>query len=93
MRAGSILFVGASVADVRSDCDQRRPVGFILGFDNRLLQRRQIVAVFNILNMPVIRFKTYDAVLRKSYIGVAFDGDVVVIVEVDQLAQTKVTGQ
>ena len=93
MYAGRTLFVGASVADMRSDRNQRWPSGFFASFIQRLLQCLQIVAVINPLDMPAVSHKSTGAVFGKCDIRITFDGNVIIIVKIDQLSQAQVPRQ
>ena len=54
---------------------------------------RRAVHPIHLLDVPAIRLKTLVLVLGEGQIGVAVDRDAVVIVEIDELAQTQMTGQ
>ena len=54
---------------------------------------RRAVHPVHLLDVPAIRLETLVLVLGEGQIGVAIDCDAVVIVEIDELAQTQMTGQ
>ncbi len=93
MYAGRILFAGTSIADVGSDRNQRWPSGFFASFIQCLFQRIQVVAVIDPLDMPTVSYKTTGAVFGKCDVRITFDGNVIVIVEIDQFAQAQVSRQ
>ena len=59
--------------------------GFVDGF--------HIVAVVHLLDVPAIGFEARGAVFGEGQVGGAVDGDVVVVVEVDQPSQGEMPGQ
>ena len=90
--AGCILLVGAAVADVGVADDERGALRLRLrGADGRL-DSLQIVPV-HFLHVPAVGAETGRDVLGEGNVGRALDGDVVVVVEVDEFAQTQVAGQ
>ena len=72
---------------------QARLVGGSLGGINGLLERVQVGAVIHGLHVPAIGLVALRHVLGERESRVAIDGDVVVVVEDDQLSQTEVTRQ
>ena len=84
-----------SASHSRSDADhqERR----LLGVRFRLLDRRvdcvDIVAVFHGEHVPPVGLETLGHVLGEAERGGAVEGDIVAVIEADQLAQTKVTGE
>ena len=78
-------FVRAAVGDGRLADDQARAIRFGLGRGESRLDLLTVVTV-DALNVPTVAFEAFLDVFGEGQAGVAFDGDVVVVVEVDQLA-------
>ena len=91
MRFGGVVLVRTAVANVRANNDQRRPgrLGF-RGID-RAIERGEIVYVRDVLNVPAVRLEARSRLVTEGQRGVALDGDVVVVVKPDQLAEFGVT--
>ncbi len=85
------MAVGAAIADGGAAADQAGP-GVGLGGDDGRGDRRAVHAV-DALHMPAIGLKALGPIFRVGQIRAAFDGDVVVVVEIDELAQLEVAGQ
>ncbi len=93
VRLGGPGLVRAAVADGGADHDQRRPAGFRLGGADRCVDGVDVVAVRNALDVPVVGREARADVFGKRHTRAAFNRDVVVVVEVDQLAQLEMPGQ
>src|SRR5690348_15353670 len=76
---------------MRARNDDRGALVCLGGFDS-LAYSFKVVHIADVLYMPAIALKTRADILSKGQVGVAFDGDMVVIVEVNQLAKLEVTG-
>lgn len=90
--------VGALVegteADGGSELDHGRLVlDFLALLDGGLHSGEIAVTVLDGNNVPAIRLIALDNILSEGAVGVAVDGDVVVVVDADQVAQLEVTGQ
>ncbi len=88
---GGALAVGAAIADGGATADQAGPGIGLGGFDGRG-DRRAVHAVHT-LHMPAVRLEALGPIFRVGQIRAAFDGDVVVVIEIDELAQLEVAGQ
>ena len=86
--------VRGPVADQRRHLDHRRLVRHGLGRLDRLADRVEVgVAVGDVLRVPAERVKARRDVLGERDVGVAVDGDLVVVVEDDELAEAPVAGE
>ena len=93
-RARGVGLVGGAVADGGGHLDDRRLVGRSLGSLDRLGDGIHIsVALGHVLHVPAVGLIALQYVLGEGHIGAAIDGDAVVVVQGDQLAQLQVTGQ
>ncbi len=93
MGGGLVLLVGRAAADVGAHGDQRRLAGLGLGRGDRSVDRVDIVAVGYALDVPAVGLEALAHVLGEGEVGGAVDGDVVVVVEEDQLAELLVAGE
>ena len=93
MCAGGILLVGTAVSDVGAHYNQRRLCRFSFGFLEGLLDGRRIIAVFYVQNVPVIGPEAGGNIFGKCDSRTALDGYLVIIVDANQFAQAKMTGQ
>ena len=85
--------VGGAVADEGGHLDERGLVGDRLGLGQGRVQALQIVvAVLDVLHVPAQRLKAGGDILGEGDLGVAVNGDAVVVVQRDQLAQAPVAG-
>ena len=82
-----------SVGNLSADDDQRRMFGVRLGVFNRLGNRFGVLAVCYILHRPAIGLEALADILGEREAGVAFNGDLVTIVEQNQLAKSKMARQ
>ena len=87
MRFGGVGLVGRAVADHRLHDDHGRLVGHGLRLLDGLAEAVQVVHVGYVLHMPAVRLEALAHVFAERQVGVAVDGDGVVVVEIDQLAQ------
>mmetsp|Transcript_21270 Transcript_21270/g.50571 ORF Transcript_21270/g.50571 Transcript_21270/m.50571 type:complete len:670 (+) Transcript_21270:384-2393(+) len=90
--AGARL-VGAALSDDGPDADHRGLVGGILGGLDGGPQVVDLVDVADLLDVPVVALVSLRDVLREAEGGVTVDGDVVIVVQDDQLAEAEVTRQ
>ena len=82
-------FVRRAEADGGAADDQGRFVLHALRFLNRFFHRLRIVTVDFVHHVPVIGFKAFCSVVGKPALGFPVNGDTVVIVEANQLAQAQ----
>ncbi len=85
--------VWRTYANNRLAADQRRLVGYFLGFFDRGIDRLRIVAFDVAHHVPAVSFETLRGIVGVPAVDVAVDGDVVVVPECGQLAQTPGSGQ
>ena len=89
---GTVVLGGGAVADMRSNRDQARPRVRLGGRDCGV-DRGNVVAVFDSRRVPAIGVEPLQHVLVERHRRRPVELDVIVVVEVDQLAQTEVAGQ
>ena len=54
---------------------------------------REIVSVFHGRGMPTIGIKSLRHIFRERQIGETFDGDAIVVIEINQFPEFEMTGQ
>ena len=81
-------FIRRTEAYHRTADNQRGFVLHALGFQNRFLHGFGVVAVNFMHHMPVIGLKAFCRVIGKPAFGFTINGNAVVVVEADQLAQS-----
>ncbi len=95
----AVLLAGRGPADDGPQGDEGRPAGLLAGRTQRGVQRGHVLHVgtgrgpVDLLHVPAVRPVARHHVLGLGDLGVVLDGDVVVVVEDDQVAQLLVTGQ
>ena len=82
-------FIRRTKANHRTADNQRRLIFHALRFKDRFLHRLRIVTVDFMDHMPVIGFKTFCRIVGKPAFGFTVDGNTVVIVKTNQLAQSQ----
>ena len=87
-----VLFIRRTIGDVAIDDDQRGPVAGVLEGAKGPLQHFQIVGVADPQHVPVVTDKAGRHVLAERPIGVAFDGDFVVVIQPAEIRQFKMPG-
>ena len=80
-----------AVTDYGAHADQRRP-RVNLGSPDSSIDAFDVVAIGHVLDVPAVCFEASAHVLCESQIGAAIDGNVVVVVKKNNLAQLQVTG-
>jgi len=88
-----VLLARRAVADVRADGDEGGLLGLGLGRRDRRIHGVDVVAVGHGQDVPAVRLEALADILGEGEIGGAVDGDVVVVVEDDQLAEPLVAGE
>src|SRR6202140_5786080 len=76
-----------AVSNCSLDGNQRRATRDRLCITNCGLESREIISVVDGRSVPAISFKSLRHSFRKSELGKASDGDVLVVVEINQLAK------
>ena len=79
------MWVRTAISDGRSCCGLRRREGGVDGV--------HVVAVADRLHVPAVRLEARADVLGEGQIGRAVDGDVIVVVEDDEPAETLMPGE
>ena len=87
MGLGGIVLVGRAEAYDGVDDDEGRLVGDGLGLFDGGAEGVEVLDVGNMLDVPAVGFEALADVFAEGEVGVAVDGDGVVVVEVDELAQ------
>ncbi|CCJ89366.1 hypothetical protein BN132_1294 [Cronobacter turicensis 564] len=82
-------FVRRAEANHGATDNQRRFVGDLFRFFDGALDGLGIVAVNLMHHVPVVGFKTFGGVVGKPALGLAINGNTVVIVEANQLAEAQ----
>ena len=93
MYIGRARFVRAAVADDGLDHDDRRAPGFLLGGADRSFDGVQVVSVRDALDVPAVCLKALGDVFGESDLRVTLNGNVVVVVQANQLAEFEMPGQ
>jgi len=91
--AGLALLVRRAEADLGLADDQRRAAVGLLRFGQRRVAEREVVGVRQRDHPPAVGGEPRPDVFGEGEAGLPFDGDVVVIVEDDQLVELEVPGQ
>ena len=93
MDAAGVGLVRASVTDGRNGDDEAGTFEFVAGFAERGVDGGDVHAVDGADDVPVVGAEAGGDVLGERDVGIALDGDVVVVVEVDDLAEPKRAGE
>src|SRR5262245_60366256 len=72
--------------------NQRRPRGFIPRRTQYLVNRLQVGTVFDILSVPAIGLEPFCATFRESEIRRSRQGNVIVVIEINEVAQLQMAG-
>src|SRR6266478_1406260 len=81
-----ILLTGRSVTDVRAQQNERRPRGLAAGRAQCSVDGFEIVSILHRLRMPAIRLEAFCAIFREREIGRSSERNMIIVVEVNQLA-------
>ena len=87
MHRGSTLLVGSTPTDHGLGANQRRSVGDGAGRGQRGRDRLAVVAVDARQNMPAVGLEAQRGIVGKPALHLAVDGNAIVIVNHDQLAE------
>ena len=93
MRLKSVLLMRRAVAQMRAHADQGRTFALVAGRLQRAIERREIVAVGDLLHMPIIGLEPFAAIFGEGDVGARRKRDVVFIVKADELAEPQMTGE
>jgi len=90
---GRVLLVRTAVRDVGAHDDQRRPVRDPPAGGYASVQRAQVVPVRHALHVPTVALEPLCRVVGEREVGLAVDGDTVVVVNPDQATELQVAGE
>ena len=99
VRGAGVLLVRRGPADDRAEHDERRRLGVRLGLLERVVQRLDVLVVavggdpVDVLDVPAVGRVPGAHVLGLGDVRVVLDGDPVVVVQDDQVAELLVAGQ
>ena len=79
--------------DDRPDRDDRGAVALLAGGAESSTHGRDILSPVDLLRVPAVGLVPLEDILAERDVGVALDGDVVVVVEEDEVAQPLMSGQ
>src|SRR5712692_7557450 len=89
VRLRIVMPIRAAVADMATNANQRRPARLGASVFDCVCERVEVVGVLNRLGMPSVGFEPFAYVFGESDLGVAVDRDVIVVVEVDDVAKAQ----
>ena len=87
-----VLFVRSSPGDVAVEDDERRALGFLLSGADRAVDGFDVIGVADPKHVPVIAHEACAHVFGKGERGVAFNRDLVIVVNPDQVRKPEVPG-
>jgi hypothetical protein len=94
MGLGRVVHIRTAIGDVRAKLNDRGPPDLALGLDQGPLEALHIVAVaVDLLDVPSVRLEAFGPVFGEGQLRRPIDADMVVIVQVNQLAQFQVPGE
>ena len=93
MRTGRTLFVRRTVSNNRLATNQRRTLCLGPSGIDRRSHCAAVVAIDIVDDLPAIRLKSFRRVVREPAVRFAIDGNAVVVVQANQLAEFQRTGQ
>ena len=93
MGTGFALLGRAAVADLRVNRDEGRMLMVSLGCLDRETDGFEVIAILDLERLPAEGFHAALHVLGEGEVGAALDGDVVAVVEDDELRQAQRAGQ
>ena len=85
--AARVRLVRAAVADDGTRNDEARTVALCLRFTQRRVNRCHVHSIYRPHHVPVVGAESSAHVFRERDIRIPLDGDVVVVVQVDELAE------
>ncbi len=91
MGSRGVLFVGTAIRDMTVHDNQGRPFGLVYGRLNRPRQHLQVIRVAHPLHVPMVGQEAGGHILTKSQRGVAFNGNVIVVIKPDEVAEPKMS--
>ena len=87
VRGAGVLLVRRGPADDRAQHDDRRAAGLGLGGGERGVDGGEVLAVVDVLHVPAVGLVALADVLGEGDVRVVLDGDLVVVVDEDEVAQ------
>ena len=91
MRPAGILFVRRAVSDVTIDNNQGGPILAVLKGSERTAEHFEVIRIADTRHIPAVRDKPRSHVLGEGQRSVAFDRDVVVVVNPAKIREPKVS--
>ena len=89
MDSGGSCPVGAAVSDYRTTYNEAWPVGFGLGGLDGGRHPVQVVAVQSIHHMPPVGSEATRHVFKEGDVSVSLDGNLVIVINEDELSQAQ----
>src|SRR5262245_58168156 len=93
VRRAGVLLVRRAVADVAVDDEERRPVVRALERRECALEHVEVVGIADADDVPAVREEAARDVVAERQLRVAFDRDVVVVVDPAQVRDAQVAGE
>ena len=93
MGGGRVDLVRRAVADMAVENDQRRPVFRLAEDRERVLDPLQIIGIADAQHVPMVSEEAGRDILGEGDAGLAFDGDVIVVVDPAQIVEGEMAGQ
>src|SRR6185437_11142683 len=93
MGFGAVVLPRGAVTDVTVENDQRRAPASVSRRAQRRLDAVQVVCVRDVQHVPPVRAESRHHVLGKGDGGIAFDRDVVVVVDPAQIVEREMAGK
>ena len=87
MRLRCVLLARATIGNMGMHDDQRWLRALSLGCAEGGVESWHVVTVGDLLHMPAVGVEAFVHRFGEGKIGVAIDGDIVIIIEIDQLAK------
>ena len=93
VRGGGILLMRRAIADVAVQNDEGRPILGLVKHVERVLDAIDVIGVAHAQNIPAITEKAGRDVLGKGDARIAFDGDVIVVVNPAEVIEREMAGE
>ena len=86
--SGRLVLLWAAITYVAPNQDKRRPFALVPRIADRRVYTGNIVSVRYPLDVPPVRHEARGDVLGYTEVGVSFDANIIVVIEIDQLSQS-----
>src|SRR5262249_37075544 len=93
VRLRSVLLVRRPITDMTVQNDKSRTAFRVPGDFERALDSVNVIGIAYAQHIPAIGEESRGYVLREGNVGIAFDGDVVVVVNPAEVIETEVSGE